>query len=297
MEIPVARAKDPRARTYIIDHLRPGTTIHRRVEVHNDSPKRQHIEIYPAGATIEKNTFTALPDRTGNELSSWVSTEVASVDLPPRARERVKVTIRVPDTASAGERYAAVLAEVAQPPTDGGNIGQIRRVGVRIYLNIGPGGEPPTDFRIGEMTVSSGPGRWPIVTAPVHNTGQRALDMTGHLSLSRESGTAEAGPFKITTGVTILPGQTGHVSAEVTEPMAPGRWKAHLVLTSGVVQRTAEGAITLPGPIEASVPEPAGNGQLALSIAAGAALAAVLAALLIHRYRRRTRPPRSNVTT
>ncbi|GLY23004.1 hypothetical protein Misp04_27360 [Micromonospora sp. NBRC 101691] len=287
LDIPAARVKDPRARAYIVDHLKPGTTIHRRVEIQNSSPERQHIELYAAGATVRENVFTASDGRGGNELSSWVRTEVPSLDLPAGARRAVKVTISVPRSASRGERYAALLAQVTKQPTDGSNIGQIRRVGVRIYLDVGPGGEPPTDFRIDGLAAGPGPGEWPVVTARVHNTGQRALDMGGALSLSRESGTAKLGPFVVTTGVTILPGQSGQVSAEVTEPLAPGRWTARLVLTSGTVEREVEGTLTFPVPVEATAVEPAGRTGLALPVVVGAVLAVAGTLLAWHLIRRR----------
>ncbi|SCF08667.1 hypothetical protein GA0070618_3113 [Micromonospora echinospora] len=286
LDIPAARVKDPRARAYIVDHLKPGTTIHRRVEIQNSSPERQHIELYAAGATVRENVFTAFDGRGGNELSSWVRTEVPDIDLPPGAKRAVKVTISVPESASRGERYAALLAQVTKPPTDGSNIGQIRRVGVRIYLDVGPGGEPPTDFRIDGLTAGRGPGEWPVVTARVHNTGERALDMNGTLTLSRESGTARVGPFSVTTGVTILPGQTGQVSAEVTEPLAPGRWTARLVLTSGTVERETEGKLTFPVPVEATAAEPAGRTGLVLSVGVGAVLAIAGTLLAWHLIRR-----------
>jgi hypothetical protein len=296
LDIPAARVKDPRARAYIVDHLKPGSTIHRRVEIQNSSPERQHIELYPVGATIRENVFTASDGRGGNELSSWIRTEVPRIDLPPRARRAVRVTVNVPASASWGERYAAILAQVTRPPTDGSNIGQIRRVGVRVYLDVGPGGEPPTDFRIDGLAAGRGPGEWPVVTARVHNTGQRALDMTGTLLLSRESGTAKFGPFTVTTGVTILPGQSGQVSAEVNESLPPGRWHARLVLTSGTVQREAEGKLTFPGPVEATVGNPAGPTRLALSLGVAAVLVIAVALLAWHVIRRR-RPSRPGAGT
>ncbi|MER5703161.1 hypothetical protein ABT023_14630 [Micromonospora sp. NPDC002296] len=288
VDIPVARLTDPRARNYIIDHLKPGATIDRRIEVHNASPESQHVEFYPVGATVENNTFTALDGRGGNELSGWVSAAVNSIDLPPGAKKVVKVKIAVPGTASAGERYAAVLAQVARPPTDRGNVGQVHRVGVRIYLNIGPGGEPPTDFSIGDIAVGPGPGQWPVVTAQVRNTGRRAIDMSGNLSLSRESGSSKAGPFRIAAGVTVLPGQVGQVSTELNEPLSVGRWHVQLELTSGTVRRTAEGTITLPVPVKAVVARSAGGTRTAVPVVVGAALVGALLAFLAYRRHRRS---------
>lgn len=151
MDIPASRVKDPRARLYIVDHLKPGTTIHRRVEVRSSSPQRQHIELYAAAASIYKGVFTGSNGRDGNELSSWITTREPSVDLQPGEKTPVTVTIAVPATASEGEQYAVIWAQVTKPPTDGINIGQIHRVGIRVYLDVSPGGEAPTDFRFDSL--------------------------------------------------------------------------------------------------------------------------------------------------
>jgi hypothetical protein len=287
LDVPVARVQDPRARVYIVDHLNPGTTIHRRVEVRNTSPDPQHVELYAGGAVVEGNAFTGLDKGHGaNELSGWVSLEAASVDLPPGGKKPVQVTVAVPSAASRGERYAAVWAQITSAPVDGSNVAQIHRVGIRMYLDVGLGGEPPTDFKIDGLAVGPGPGEWPVVTARVHNTGERALDMTGTLSLSNESGSVRAGPFSVVTGVTILPGQSGQVGAPVTQSLPAGRWDVRLTLVSGTVQRTVDGRITLPV-ADTRAAKSLGPGWLALSLGAGAVLALVIVLFAWHLVRRR----------
>ncbi|MBF9131695.1 hypothetical protein I0C86_22400 [Plantactinospora sp. S1510] len=282
LEIPVARAQDPRANAYIVDHLEPGTSIQRRVEVRNTSDERHKVELYAGAASVEKNIFTAADGRGGNELSDWVTLDSDRVELAPGARKRVQVTVAVPGTASAGERYAAVWAQVTSPARDGG-VTQVHRVGVRMYLDIGMGGEPPTDFRIDQMAVGSGSGSWPVVTAWVHNTGRRALDMDGTLHLANDSETVRAGPFRVTTGVTILPGQRGQVSTTVDQPLAAGTWTAQLILSSGTVRRTAEAELVLPGVAQKA--KSAGPGLLLFVPGAAVALL-LIAGLLGWRLRR-----------
>jgi len=85
LEAPVSRRDDPRAYRSIVDHLNPGTTIERRVEVNNMSPDPQRIELYAAAASIEKRTFTFATGRTHNELTEWTSLDRPMLTLPPRA--------------------------------------------------------------------------------------------------------------------------------------------------------------------------------------------------------------------
>src|SRR5206468_3639121 len=110
----------------------------------------------------------------------------------------VLVTIAVPRTASEGERYAVVWAQTSGPST-GANVTQISRLGVRVYLDIGPGGEPASSFEITEVTADRTPDGTPRLTAQVRNTGARALDVTGTLTLSDGPGSASAGPFQVNT--------------------------------------------------------------------------------------------------
>ncbi|MEU4470608.1 hypothetical protein [Micromonospora sp. NPDC023888] len=244
LDIPASRVQDPRARVYIVDHLKPGTTINRRVEVQNTSGESQKIEFYSGAASVENNAFTVPDGRTGNELSGWIRLKTAAMELDPGERRPVEVEIAVPKKASKGERYGAIWAQVTSAKERTGNVTQVHRVGIRVYLDIGPGGEPPTDFRVDGLVAEPGTGEFPVVIAKVTNTGQRALDMTGTLSLRKEA--VQAGPFKVTNGVTILPGQSGRVRIEINQALPAGVWDVHAKLASGIVERTATGKISLP---------------------------------------------------
>ena len=71
----------------------------------------------------------------------------------------------------------------APPPAAGGGIIQVSRVGIRLYLSVGPGGAPAADFTIDSLTAQRSPDGRPMVLATVRNTGGRALDMNGTLEL------------------------------------------------------------------------------------------------------------------
>jgi hypothetical protein len=71
----------------------------------------------------------------------------------------------------------------------------INSVGLRIYLDIGPGGEPPSDFQINDLAGARTTSGTPEVVADAHNTGGRALDMTGSMSLTNGPGSLSAGPL------------------------------------------------------------------------------------------------------
>jgi hypothetical protein len=246
VDAPVIRRKDPRARSYIVDHLPPGTIVHRRIEITNVSAWAEHVDLYAAAADIKQNRFVFAPGRTPAELTTWTSLDRRYVDLAPHGNAVVKATIRVPKSAWRGERYAVIWAQETVKPDASHNLGAINRVGIRMYLDIGPGGEPPSDFKIENLTPMRDPAGRPQITAQVRNTGGRALDMGGTLSLPEGPGGLKAGPFPATTGVTLLPGATAPVNVVLDERIPAGPWKVRLTLSSGLVRHTVTATITFP---------------------------------------------------
>ncbi len=246
LDAPVSRRDDPRAHVYIVDFLAPGTTISRRVEVSNTSATRQSIQVYAGAASVKDATFGFGEGSTPDELSTWISFDRTVLDLAPSAKADVLVTIRVPRPASSGERYAVIWAQAAALPSATGNIGIINRVGVRVYLDIGAGGEPPSDFRIENITPGRRPGGEPEVFARVRNIGGRAVDLSGSLTLSNGPGSLSAGPFDVAGDTTLAPGDVGPTVVVLDRRLPNGPWHAHLELSSGLIHRTADAVIKFP---------------------------------------------------
>ncbi|GLZ30152.1 hypothetical protein Lesp02_23420 [Lentzea sp. NBRC 105346] len=246
LDAPTNRRDDPRAKTYIIDFLPPNSVIQRRVEVSNTTDETKSFDVYAAAADIRDAKFVFGNARTANELSSWVSFDRTHFDLPAHSTTTVLATITVPLHATGGEQYAVIWAEVAAPPGASGNIGMINRVGVRIYLDVGPGGEPKTDFEIESITPARTDDGRPEIRAQVHNTGGRAIDVSGTLSLSDGPGALSAGPFNLSVGTTIGPGGRAEVKVLLDKRLPVGPWKAELSLASGLITRTVNAVITFP---------------------------------------------------
>ncbi|MGW1030282.1 peptidase [Streptomyces sp. NPDC002577] len=248
LEAPVVRRDDPRALTYVVDHLKPGTTIHRRFEVSNHSEAKREVNLYPAAAAIASNKFVFAEGRTPNELTEWTRVDPPVVRLAPHQRVDAHITIKVPDTAMPGERYAVVWAESGAPPDATHNIGSIIRIGVRVYLDIGNSGEY-ADFRIDKLDAHRARDGRPSVLAHVRNTGRRALDLKGKLFLTDGPGGLSAGAHPITEGMTLPPGGQGTVTVDGLDGRLPaGPWKARLQLESGLVKRSISARLTFPPP-------------------------------------------------
>ncbi|MFE0457830.1 peptidase [Kitasatospora sp. NPDC058965] len=294
LDAPENRRADPRAHAYIVDHLAPGSTIERRVEITNESSTPMHVDVYAAAATIAKGEFTFAPEHTPNELTGWTSFDATDLELAASETARVSTTIRVPGDAAAGERYGVIWAQTSAPTDRSHTVTVLGRVGVRMYVDVGRGDEPPSDFTIERLyPARAGDGRGEV-RARIHNTGGRALDISGTLSLLSGPAGQHAGPFSTAkTGATLAPGDSGEVVVPLDATLPNGPWAGELTLRSGLVQHSTRATITLPstpGSVGADAASAALQGDFPSSVVAWvSALALAALCLLLSRFLRRRR--------
>jgi hypothetical protein len=253
VDVPEASLDDPRARTYIVDNVAPGTTFERRVEVTNEGGSAQTVTMYASSARIVDGAFSGDAEGSVNELSTWTGVSSDTLELAAGESADVVVTVAVPEDAPEGEQYAAVWAQITTPAQDGSLLALATRAGVRLYVSVGAGNGPPSDFSVGTVTASRSDDGAPRLTAEVSNTGGRAVDVTGTLSLSDGPGSMSAGPFGTGTALTLAPGETGEVSIALDPAIVAGPWTATVVLTSGLLSRTATAEVTFPSSGSAAV--------------------------------------------
>lgn len=276
LEAPTDRRTDPRALRYIVDHLPPGTTIKRQLLIANRTAETRRVDVYPSAATLDDSAFRFGEGRADNELTSWITLDQSAVELPPWGETRVRATITVPPAASRGERYGVVWAATTSAPRATGEITQVHRVGVRMYLDIGPGGEPASDFSIGELRPARSPEGEPSVTVQVTNTGGRALDLTGTVALTDGPAGSRAGPFPVGQGVTLPPGGSGQVIARLPAELPNGPWKIEVNLESGLVKRSVTAQIQFPDAGQVGK-----RGSIISRMISGWAVGATIAGLLL----------------
>lgn len=288
LDAPVDRIDDPRAQIYVIDHLALGDTIERRIEIGNTTADPQPVQLYAAGAAVDDDGWTVSDGRTGNELSAMVTVEPTEVLLPPGGTATAMVTLRVPTDAMQREHYGVVWAELA--PSDGTGVTVVNRVGVRMYVSIGTGDEPASDFTVDALTAARDADGAPQVLATVSNTGGRALDLVGELTLTDGPGGLTAGPFDTIQTTTLGRDASAPVSVTLDPALPAGPWTATMTVRSGPLERIVEAVITFP---EASATEAAPAAatavegrRLLVPLALGLLLLVGLVLLLVWRRRR-----------
>jgi hypothetical protein len=246
LDAPTAGRGDPRAQLYIVDHVAPGATIRRRVRVTNTTSSSVRVSMYAGDATIGHGAFLGAAGRGRAEPSTWTAIAPAVSRVRAGGGATATVTIRVPDDAAPGERYGIAWAEVRDAVGPGAGITQVSRVGIRLYISVGPGGAPAADFAIDTLRAERSADGLPMLVATVRNTGGRALDMNGTVALGRGPGGLSAGPFPARLGTTLAVGDTERVTTFLDREMPSGPWVARVALRSGLLERKAHATITFP---------------------------------------------------
>jgi hypothetical protein len=293
VDVPAAASSDPRALLYIVDRLAPAAVIHRRIEISNGTAAGSQVVLYAAAADIAKTTFSGEAGHTANDLSSWTSVSPDRLWVPAGQRMTASVTVAVPAGAAPGEQYAVVWAETRTAAPPGGGVTQVSRVGIRMYVEIGPGGAPAADFAIDSMTPQRSAQGRPVVLAAVRNTGGRALDLSGSLMLTGGPGGTSAGPFPTATGLTLAIGDTEPFPVVMDARLPSGPWKARLTLHSGLVVRSGSALMTFPSSGSSAAiatDDSAFGGHAKLIALAGALAVFVIATAVWFLHGRRQRP-------
>ncbi|NKT42254.1 peptidase [Rhodococcus hoagii] len=246
LEAPSNNGNDPRARVYIVDHLSPGATISRRFEVANTTGEAADVRLYPSAASIDRGRFAGAAGQVANDLTTWTSITPAQVRVEAHSTTEAVATIAVPQDAPPGEQYGVLWAEVHSSPSPQSPVAQISRVGIRLYVSVGPGNPPAADFAISSLSAGRSDDGTPVLAADVRNTGGRALDLRGSLVLADGPGGLNAGPFAVEGVTSLAPGTTGTVAATLSKDIPAGPWNASVTLESGLIERSAATQITFP---------------------------------------------------
>ena len=245
-----------------------------------------HVTVYPAAATIGQGGFQFAAGHTQNEMTPWVRISQTTVNLAPHSAATLTATIAVPHDAPSGSQYGVIWAE--QDTTGSGNVLLVSRVGIRLYLSIGPGGAPAPNFTVGTPTVSHTSGGSPIVHVPVHNTGGVALDVRGTLQLTGGPGGLQDGPFPAASVDTLAPGQAHPATFALSSKIPACPWQATFTFTSGLITKTEKVTLNLGG----GAPVTAAHTSFPIVPVVAGIAAVILLAVVVLIVRRVRRTPR-----
>jgi hypothetical protein len=277
-DVPVSDAHNPRGLRYIIDFLHPGSVIHRRILVQNNEARIVRFAVYADAAKITKGTFVGDAGATRSELTTWIRVQHPVLRLRPGQSALDMITIRVPRKATRGEHYGVIWVQQSamRRSANGAMIREVARVGVRIYLDVGHGGAPPTRFRITSVTGRTLNSGQPVLVTHVANIGGLAVDLTGTATLSSGPGGAKVSAVAERQVLTLAPGQSGNLMFPEHRGVPTGPWQARVKLVSGFSTAIAGSVIDFARP---------GSGLPWAVWLPGLLLGLLLASAVVLRYR------------
>jgi hypothetical protein len=243
LSVPGPASSNPLARSAIVATLAPGATLSRRVEIGNSTSQPVNVAVYAAAAFLREGVFATAAGQSRNAAAAWITLSQPTLELQPGEKRFVAVTVRVPADATAGEHYAALWAQLAATTSNG--IKLVNRVGVRLYLTVGPGGTAPANFRVGALHSGRSAAGVPFVSATVANDGTRTLLITAELSLTDGPGGIR-GPLPVKIVQSLSPRATVQVRVPLARRLPAGPWRALLRVQSGVLVRTAAATLNFP---------------------------------------------------
>ncbi|WP_159078159.1 hypothetical protein [Homoserinimonas hongtaonis] len=152
-----------------------------------------------------------------------------------------------------------------------------------MYVSVGPGNGPPATFEIGRLVATTAEDGTRVLTAAISNTGGRALDLSGTLSLTEGPAGLSAGPFDGHKSLTVAPGRTGQMSVMLEDAIPEGPWLATLQVRSGLIVQDLTSEITFSNDARAE-----GDPRIRASyiIVATVLAVAIVASLLLWNRRR-----------
>lgn len=165
----------------------PGSTVTTTLRVINTGQQTEHLKVGlmkfgASGDTGRPDLYDRGPNDT---YFDWVSFSPASFDAPIGQWQDVKMTIKVPKTASLGYYYA-VTFQRANDPTNTKSTSVIGATATLVLLDTKTGNEN-FDVKIDKFTSDHGFYQYLPATfnVRVHNTGNIFLAPTGNIFIKR----------------------------------------------------------------------------------------------------------------
>ncbi|NMM87215.1 hypothetical protein B2J88_23125 [Rhodococcus sp. SRB_17] len=247
LDVATSLKDDPRANIYITDNVPPGKTITHQVRVTNNTGAPATLDVYAGSAKIVDSAFTPENRGVDTALTSWIALDKSELQLDDGQSEDVTVTIAVPADAPEVEQFGVIWASTQPASATGDQVQVVSRVGVRVYLSVGEGNGPPSDFAIASLTPQRDADGNATVVANVENTGGRAIDVSGTLDLTDGPGGLTANTVSAKT-TTIVPGDGGEVVFALpnSASLPAGPWQGVVKLESGFNKHDSSVKITFP---------------------------------------------------
>ena len=282
-------------------NVAPGGTASRRFSLNSQSDLTQQVTFEMLNMLVVDGTPQIDPSGP-TPLADWVTFSPERVDLEPRGRVEVTMTVGVPDGAvsEAQRGYLRVLVgaadgggDVESPTGTTAQVGNILAFAQDVWVGVGgaDGELLVTDFEIDGVQGILEPGSEDkALRIRFRNTGETPLGLEGTVELrSLDFEDLRIGPLEFNTSE-ILPGERGFVDVPVDATTVEGDWQILIRARQGQIVRTE----ILEERLEFLIPGTS-SPLRALAIRGGLFLLGLLALIVSVRLLRRPAPVRATV--
>ena len=283
--------------TYFTLTAAPGRTLQDAVVISNGGDAPVSLAITPVDGITGQTSGSVYGNRQDptREAGRWVKPEISSLTLAARSSQTVRFTVTVPAGTTAGDHLAGIAVENTQPreASNGFPVKEIFRSVVGVLVDV-PGG---TAFAPKVSNVSiNGIGATGVgaVDVTLANAGQRLGKPTLTVALNGPDGYSKTQTRELDT---VLAGDTITYPLAWPDRLPPGEYTVAALLTGGgrsaSLTKDVSLGTTLSGVSQRAAPAPAAAGTPWWQWAAIAGGAAVLFALVLGFFLRRSRglPP------
>jgi|AntRauTorckE6833_2_1112554.scaffolds.fasta_scaffold01348_8 hypothetical protein len=241
-----AEANEISIRPFLIDETAgPRDIIEETVVLNNDGNSLRYIyatvnEIsVDQEGEIKKFVSPVMTDRT-NTITSWIEVTRGRIELAPKERKEISLTIRINPFVQPGEYHAFVgFGHAQNRPTAESNAmnGDVDGVIVKITINDQrTEGLRLSRFSIDRFITNENQRAVEVI---IENTGEIADSPQGEIIFYDSQGREiDAVEFN-TEGVQINPGETKTIMTNVPLDRDIGRFKANLSLDYGIKQKAS----------------------------------------------------------
>lgn len=172
------RPDNPRSQSIFVHELEPGSKTDDAIRVINNTDQTKTLLVYAVDSQIASDGAFACAQKADTPVSvgTWITLAESKVTLEPHSSKDVDFTIRVPDTASAGEQNGCIVVQDSErtPSPESNGLMLSFRSAVRVAITVPGDITKQLDFT-GPVVVG---GRDKIVqlSAGLKNNGNVSLD-------------------------------------------------------------------------------------------------------------------------
>jgi WxL interacting protein linking bacterial and host surfaces len=181
---------------YFILSARPGATIHGIAQVLNIGDRPGTASLYAVDGTTGQTSGAVYRSRQQRrtDVGAWIQLSTATVTLPPRAKQAISFTVRVPSGAFAGQHLGGIVVESSTAPSSktvrktGRSSFQIkiRELSV-VAVQVNLPGSPVVKMAITGLRPSGIPGRQDLLVG-LSNLGNVLVKGQGSLTVFDRAG-------------------------------------------------------------------------------------------------------------